>query len=457
MTYQTINPYTNELIKTYPDASDEDLEEALTTGHALYKRWRKEDNVSERADQLHRVAQIFREEEDSLAATLTKDMGKLTKEAHAEVQLCADIAQYFADHAEDLLKPIPLDNPTGKAYYVKQATGVLVMVEPWNFPYYQIMRVFAPNFILGNPMILKHASNVPASAQAFENAVLRAGAPEGSLTNLFINYDQVDKAIADRRVSGVALTGSERGGSSVAKSAGLHLKKSSMELGGNDAFIILDDADWNLLKEVAPGARLMNAGQVCCASKRFIVMADKYDEFVSMMVDAFSKLVLGDPSNPETTMAPMCTVSARDGLQRQLDQAIAAGAKVAYGNKPVDSPGAFLTPTILTDISKGNPAYDEEMFGPVATIYKVNSEDEAIELANDSSYGLGGVVFSQDIEHADELARRIETGMTFINGGWVTMPELPFGGIKNSGYGRELFSLGFDTFANEHLIYDHNN
>ena len=455
MTYQTVTPYTNELIKTYPDATDADLEDALATGHALYKRWRREDDASERAGQLRRVADIFRQEKDALAANLTKDMGKLITEARAEVELCANIAQYFADKAEDLLKPTPLDNPAGKAYYVKQATGVLVMVEPWNFPYYQIMRVFAPNFILGNPMILKHASNVPASARAFEDAVLRAGAPEGSLTNLFINYDQVDKAIADKRVAGVALTGSERGGASVAKSAGMHLKKSSMELGGNDAFIILDDADWNLLRKVAPGARLMNAGQVCCASKRFIVMADKYDDFVSMMVESFSKLVMGDPSNPETTMAPMCTTHARDGLQKQLNQAVAAGAKVAYGNKPVDSPGAFLMPTILTDITKDNPAYDQEMFGPVAIIYKVNSEDEAIELANDSSYGLGGTVFSQDIEHADELARRIETGMTFINGGWVTMPELPFGGIKNSGYGRELYSLGFDTFANEHLIFDH--
>ena len=311
MTYQTVNPYTNELIKTYPDATDADLEDALATGHALYKRWRREDDASERAGQLRRVADIFRQEKDALAANLTKDMGKLITEARAEVELCANIAQYFADKAEDLLKPTPLDNPAGKAYYVKQATGVLVMVEPWNFPYYQIMRVFAPNFILGNPMILKHASNVPASARAFEDAVLRAGAPEGSLTNLFINYDQVDKAIADKRVAGVALTGSERGGASVAKTAGMHLKKSSMELGGNDAFIILDDADWNLLRKVAPGARLMNAGQVCCASKRFIVMADKYDDFVSMMVESFSKLVMGDPSNPETTMAPMLAMASR--------------------------------------------------------------------------------------------------------------------------------------------------
>ena len=306
-------------------------------------------------------------------------------------------------------------------------------------------------------MILKHASNVPGSAVAFQETVTKAGAPEGSLTNLFVNYDQVDRAIADPRVSGVALTGSERGGASVAKSAGANLKKSSMELGGNDVFIILDDADWDLLKKVAPGARLMNAGQVCTSSKRFIVMEDRYDDFVSLMVDAFSHAVLGDPNSPDTTLAPMCMVSARDNLAKQVEKAVDAGARVACGNKPYDSPGAFFTPTILTNIDRDNPVYNQEMFGPVASIFKVANEDEAIELANDSSYGLGGVVFSQDSEHADALARRIETGMTFINGGWVTMPELPFGGVKNSGYGRELYSLGFDTFANEHLIFDHSN
>ncbi|MCX8672335.1 NAD-dependent succinate-semialdehyde dehydrogenase [Bifidobacterium sp. B4001] len=457
MTYQTVNPFNNQLIKTYPDATDDDLENALARGHDLYKTWRKQEGPGDRPAQLRQVAKLFRQDEDALATNMTRDMGKLVGEARAEVELCADIADYFADQAEELLAPVPLDNPAGKAYYVKQATGVLVMVEPWNFPYYQIMRVFAPNFILGNPMILKHASNVPSSAVAFEETVTKAGAPEGSLTNLFINYDQVDRAIADPRVSGVALTGSERGGASVAKSAGAHLKKSSMELGGNDAFIILDDADWNALKQVAPGARLMNAGQVCCASKRFIVMEDRYDDFVSLMVDAFSHMVLGDPNNPDTTLAPMCTVSARDNLAKQVDRAVAAGAKVACGSKPYDSPGAFFTPTILTDIDRDNPAYDQEMFGPVATIYKVASEDEAVDLANDSSYGLGGVIFSQDSDHADALASRIETGMTFINGSWVTMPELPFGGVKNSGYGRELYSLGFDTFANEHLIFQHNN
>ena len=457
MTYQTVNPFNNQLIKTYPDATDEDLENALARGHDLYKTWRKQEGPGDRPAQLRQVAKLFRQDEDALAANLTRDMGKLVGEARAEVELCADIADYFADHAEELLAPVPLDNPAGKAYYIKQATGVLVMVEPWNFPYYQIMRVFAPNFILGNPMILKHASNVPGSAVAFQETVTKAGAPEGSLTNLFVNYDQVDRAIADPRVSGVALTGSERGGASVAKSAGANLKKSSMELGGNDVFIILDDADWDLLKKVAPGARLTNAGQVCTSSKRFIVMEDRYDDFVSLMVDAFSHAVLGDPNSPDTTLAPMCMVSARDNLAKQVEKAVAAGARVAYGNKPYDSPGAFFTPTILTNIDRHNPVYNQEMFGPVASIYKVANEDEAIELANDSSYGLGGVVFSQDSEHADALARRIETGMTFINGGWVTMPELPFGGVKNSGYGRELYSLGFDTFANEHLIFDHSN
>jgi succinate-semialdehyde dehydrogenase/glutarate-semialdehyde dehydrogenase len=457
MAYKTIYPYTNEILKEFDNASDADLENALATGHSLYKEWRVENDLDARKVQLHKIADILRRDRDKYAEVMTKDMGKLFTEAQGEVDLCAEIADYYADKAEDFLKPTPLEDINGQAYYIKQATGVLVAVEPWNFPLYQIMRVFAPNFMIGNPMILKHASICPASAQAFDDLVIEAGAPVGAFKNLFLSYSQVSKAIADPRVVGVCLTGSERGGASIAAEAGANLKKSSMELGGNDAFIILDDADFDLLKETVFFARLYNAGQVCTSSKRFIVMADKYDQFLEILVDAFKSAKWGDPMDPSTTLAPLSSAGAKQEILDQIKLAVDNGAQVAYGNELIDHLGNFIKPTILTGITKENPIYNQEIFGPVGSVYKVNSEEEAIALANDSSYGLGGTVFSKDLEHAQRVAAKIETGMSFINSGWTSHPELPFGGIKNSGYGRELSHLGFDAFVNEHLVFIPNN
>ena len=454
MAYKTINPYTNEVEKEFPNATDEELEAVLAKAHQLYLDWRNDsESLEDRKAILHMVADILRERRTEYATIMSHDMGKLIGEAEGEVDLCADICDYYADKADEFLKPRTLETDAGKAYYIKQSTGVLVAVEPWNFPFYQIARVFAPNFIIGNPMILKDASNCPASAQAFAEAVLEAGAPEGSLNNMFISYDQVAKAIADKRVSGVCLTGSERGGMSVAAEAGKNLKKTTMELGGNDAFIILDDADWDLVKEVAPQARLYNAGQVCTSSKRFIVMADKYDEFLEVLKDAFSAVRMGDPTDRTTTLAPLNSKSAKEKLEKQVELAVENGAKVYYGNEKVDLPGQFFMPTILTDINPDNPIFNQEMFGPVASVYKVNSEEEAIALANNSSYGLGNTVFGEP-EHAARVAAKIETGMSWINSGWASLPELPFGGVKNSGYGRELSELGFNAFVNEHLVFE---
>ena len=454
MAYKTINPYTNEVEKEFPNATDEELEAVLAKAHQLYLDWRNDsESLEDRKAILHRVADILRERRTEYATIMSHDMGKLIGEAEGEVDLCADICDYYADKANEFLKPRTLETDAGKAYYIKQSTGVLVAVEPWNFPFYQIARVFAPNFIIGNPMILKDTSNCPASAQAFADAVLEAGAPEGSLNNMFISYDQVAKAIADKRVSGVCLTGSERGGMSVAAEAGKNLKKTTMELGGNDAFIILDDADWELVREVAPQARLYNAGQVCTSSKRFIVMADKYDEFLEVLKDAFSAVRMGDPTDRTTTLAPLNSKSAKEKLEKQVELAVENGAKVYYGNEKVDLPGQFFMPTILTDIIPDNPIFDQEMFGPVASVYKVNSEEEAIALANNSSYGLGNTVFGEP-EHAARVAAKIETGMSWINSGWASLPELPFGGVKNSGYGRELSELGFNAFVNEHLVFE---
>ena len=454
MAYKTINPYTNEVEKEFPNATDEELEAVLAKAHQLYLDWRNDsESLEDRKAILHRVADILRERRTEYATIMSHDMGKLIGEAEGEVDLCADICDYYADKADEFLKSRTLETDAGKAYYIKQSTGVLVAVEPWNFPFYQIARVFAPNFIIGNPMILKDASNCPASAQAFADAVLEAGAPEGSLNNMFISYDQVAKAIADKRVSGVCLTGSERGGMSVAAEAGKNLKKTTMELGGNDAFIILDDADWELVREVAPQARLYNAGQVCTSSKRFIVMADKYDEFLEVLKDAFSAVRMGDPTDRTTTLAPLNSKSAKEKLEKQVELAVENGAKIYYGNEKVDLPGQFFMPTILTDITPDNPIFNQEMFGPVASVYKVNSEEEAIALANNSSYGLGNTVFGEP-EHAARVAAKIETGMSWINSGWASLPELPFGGVKNSGYGRELSELGFNAFVNEHLVFE---
>lgn len=453
MAYKTIYPYNNKVLKEYENASDEDLEQALSSGHQVYQQWRTEDPRS-RGVVLQKVADLMKQKRTDLAKAMTYDMGKLLTESLGEVDLCIWIAEYYAEHGSYLLQPEPLDTKKGHGYYLKQATGVLVAVEPWNFPLYQVMRVFAPNYMVGNPIILKSASICPTSVQMFADLVQDAGAPKGAFTNLFIDYDQVARAIEDPRVAGVCLTGSERAGASVAQSAGKALKKSTLELGGNDAFIILADADWDELKQVVPQARLYNAGQVCTSSKRFIVMDSMYDQFLEILQTDFSQVKMGDPMDEATTLAPLSSKGAKEKLQSQVDAAIAGGAQVYYGNQPVDLPGQFFQPTILTDIAHDNPIFDQELFGPVASVYRVHDEAEAIALANDSSYGLGGTVFSSDLEHAKKVAAQVETGMSFINAGWSSTPDMPFGGVKNSGYGRELSALGIESFINYHLVLE---
>ncbi|QMU08966.1 NAD-dependent succinate-semialdehyde dehydrogenase [Levilactobacillus suantsaii] len=451
MAYQTINPYTNELVKEYPFATDDEIEEALSKTYALYKKWRN-DPVSTRTPVLHKLAQILRDEKDHFAKIMTVDMGKLYVESQGEVLLCADIAEYYADHAEEFLRPRQIASIAGDAQLENHPLGVLLAVEPWNFPFYQIMRIFAPNFAIGDPIILKHAAITPGSALAFEDAVRRAGAPDGSLVNLFLNYDQVSDVIADKRLQGVALTGSERGGTSVASEAGKNLKKSTMELGGIDAFIVAHDADMDAVNDIAPRARLYNAGQVCTSSKRFIVTENHYDEFLAELKKSFAAVKLGDPMDPNTTLAPMNSKKAKEKLQKQVDDAVAGGATLAFEHDPVDSDGQFFLPTILTDIKKDNPMYGKEMFGPVAQVYKVKDDDEAVELANDADYGLGGIVFAGTAEHGAELASRIETGQVYVNTFFSSLPELEFGGVKNSGYGRELGQTGLTSFVNQELV-----
>ena len=454
MAYKTINPYTNEVEHEYSQATNDEIEKTLVAAHALYLKWRDGGELAERKRIITRLGELLRSKKHEMAEIMTRDMGKLIGESEGEVELCASFCDYYVERADQFLAPTPIYTESGNAYVLHQATGVLMAVEPWNFPFYEISRVFIPNFLAGNPMILKDASNCPTSAQAFADLVKEAGAPEGSLTNMFIDYDQVGAIIADKRVQGVCLTGSERGGQAVATEAAKNLKKSTMELGGNDAFIVLPDADMDKLAAIIPAARLYNAGQVCTSSKRFIVPDNLYDEFLKRATAIVSNVKMGDPMDPATTLAPMNSEKAKNKLQKQVDLAVENGAKVVYGNQPVELAGQFFMPTILTDISRDNPIFDQEMFGPVMSVYKYHDVQEAIDLANDSSYGLGNTVFGKNVSEARKVAAQIDTGMSWINSGWASLPELPFGGVKHSGYGRELAEQGFKSFVNDHLVYE---
>ena len=452
MAYQTVNPYTGQLVKAYPSHTDADIERALEKADALYhSSWSKGD-IDQRLPVLNRLADLMEGHLDELAKIATQEMGKLIEQSRAEVQLSAKIARYYADNAKAFLAPVKYDTGLGEAWVEHHPIGVLMAVEPWNFPYYQLMRVLAPNLAAGNPVMVKHASIVPHCAEAFEHLVREAGAPDGAYTNLFINSDQVSTIIADDRVQGVALTGSEKAGSVVAAQAAKKLKKSTLELGGNDVFVVLDDADIDNAVKVGVFARLQNAGQVCTAAKRFIVHEAVADKFLTQYTEAFRQVKLGDPMDKSTTLGPLSSKEALETLTKQVDEAVKNGAKLHFGGKPVEHKGNFFAPTILTHITRDNPAYFEEFFGPVAQIYVVKNDDEAVKLANDSHYGLGGAIFSQNIERAKSLASRIETGMVYINSLTDTAPELPFGGVKRSGFGRELSDLGIKEFVNQKLV-----
>ncbi len=452
MAYQTVNPFNNQLIKAYPNHSDADIEATLRQADALYhSEWAK-GSIDQRLPVLHKLADLLESHQEELAKIATQEMGKLIAQSRSEVQICAQIARYYADNAKKFLAPVKYDTELGDAWVEHHPIGIIMAVEPWNFPYYQLIRVLAPNLAAGNPVICKHASIVPHCAEAFAHLVREAGAPEGAWTNLFISSDQVSAIIADPRVQGAALTGSEKAGSAVASQAAKHIKKSTLELGGNDVFIVLDDADLEKAVKTGVQARLANAGQVCTAAKRFIVHQKVADQFLRQFTDAFQQVKMGDPLDESTTLGPLSSKDALETLSKQVSEAVQKGAKLHFGGKPAKSDGNFFEPTILTHITRDNPAYFEEFFGPVAQIYVVQDDEEAVRLANDSHYGLGGAIFSRDIERAKVLASRIETGMVYINWLTDTAAELPFGGVKRSGFGRELSDLGIKEFVNQKLV-----
>ncbi len=452
MSYQTINPASNKLIKSWPAHSDEQVEQALATANALYhSSWSKGD-IQPRLQILQKLATLIEQRTDELATAASEEMGKLIGQSRCEVELCAQIARYYAENAERFLAPVRYPSELGEAWVEHHPVGVLVAVEPWNFPFYQLMRVLAPNLAAGNPVLAKHAQNVPHCASLFAELVSEAGAPEGTWTNLFISNEQVAGLIADDRVQGAALTGSERAGSAVAQQAGKYLKKTTLELGGNDVFVVLDDCDLDKAVEAGAGARLSNCGQVCTAAKRFLVHEKIAEAFMAKLVAAFEAVKIGDPLDPNTTLGPLSSAEARDRLDKQVKNAVEKGAELVLGGKPVDGEGCFYQPTILTGITRDNPAWFEEFFGPVAQIYIVRNDDEVVKLANDSHYGLGGAVFTSDMARGKALASRIETGMVYINSATNTAAELPFGGIKRSGFGRELSDLGIKEFVNQKLV-----
>ena len=451
MTYQSVNPYDGKTLKTFKELTDKQLDKVLETAAACFETWRRK-TYAERAAVVAKAATIMYARVDEFARPVTLEMGKLIDEARGEVRLSADIIDYYAKNAERFLAPHHLKPSSGEAEVESSPFGVLFGVEPWNFPYYQLARFAAPNLMAGNVVMVKHAGCVPQCAIAFEKLWLEAGAPAGAYTNLFISYDQVNRVIDDPRIKGVALTGSVEAGKIVAGRAGLNLKKSTMELGGNDAFIVLDDADLDKTVKWAVWGKMNNTGQCCVAAKRIIVVEELAGRFLEKFQKALAELKPGDPMDEATTLGPLSTEAALVKLLDQVNRAVANGASVVMGGKRIDRPGAFMQPTILADIKPGNPAFREEFFGPVALFFRAKNEDEAVALANNSDFGLGGAVFTKDAARGKRVASRVDTGMMFVNHPTWTTPDLPFGGIKNSGYGRELSSMGIQEFVNKKLV-----
>ena len=451
MPIQTINPYTNELVKSFEELTDDQLEEKIAKAHEAYLIW-KTTTISQRRELLLNVARIFRERKTELSRLITIEMGKLIAQSESEVEMVASVFEYYANNAEEFLKDRPLPIKDGSAFIRLAPIGIILGVEPWNYPFNQVARLVAPNVMAGNVVMIKHASNVPQCAEAIEGVFRDAGAPQGVYTNLFLAGKRISKLGEDARIAGMSLTGSEAAGSSLGESAGRNLKKSVLELGGSDAFIVLDDADIDLAVEKAYLGRFSNMGQACTSAKRLIVMEAVADEFIGKLQHKLSGLKVGDPLDPETEIGPLSTEDAVKKLDEQVKATIAAGARALVGGKRMEREGAFYEFTILTDITPEMVAYKEELFGPVASFYRVISEKEAIDLANDTGFGLGGTVFSKNTERAIKIASQMETGMIFINENLASRPDLPFGGVKRSGYGRELSALGIEEFVNKKLI-----
>lgn len=441
--YAVVDPATGDVVQEYPTATDEQIEAALASAAKAFKEWSKTTTVAQRAELIRKVAALHEERKEELAKIIQREMGKPLDQSVGEVEFSAAIYEFYADNAEKFLadEPIDLLDGEGSALIRRSAVGVLLGIMPWNYPYYQVARFAGPNLVLGNTIVLKHAPQCPESAAALQQIFLDAGYPEGAYVNVYATNEQIADAIADPRVQGVSLTGSERAGAAVAEIAGRNLKKVVLELGGSDPFILLSSDDLDATVGAAVDGRFENTGQACNAAKRFIVADSVYDEFLEKFTAKVKEKAEG--------LAPLSSVAAAERLAEQVDRAVADGATlVSEGERN----GAFFPPGVLTDVSPDSASYKEELFGPVATVYKVSSEEEAVELANDTPFGLGSYVFTTDPEQAKRVADKIEAGMVFVNAVGAEGAELPFGGVKRSGFGRELGRFGIDEFVNKKLI-----
>jgi succinate-semialdehyde dehydrogenase/glutarate-semialdehyde dehydrogenase len=449
--YAVIDPATGETVKTYDTISDADLQAAIGRAADAHRGWGRETTLEERAKVIARVAELYNERAQDLGKVIVREMGKPIEQAVGEVEFSAAIYQYYADNAADLMKDEPIDllDGEGSAFIRRSSVGLLLGIMPWNYPYYQVARFAGPNLIVGNTILLKHAPQCPESSAAMEEIFHEAGVPKDAYINIYATNDQIAEVIADRRVQGVSLTGSGRAGAAVAEIAGRHLKKVVLELGGSDPFIVLKADDLDEVVEAAVGGRLENSGQACNAAKRFIVLDEYYDAFLDKFAKALTGVEPGDPTAEGTTVGPLSSSNAADRLEEQVKTALDNGARLVAGG---GREGNFFKTAVLTDITPDNPGYTEEFFGPVAQVYKVGSEEEAVRLANDTPFGLGSYVFTTDEEQALRVADQIEAGMVFINAVGAEGVELPFGGVKGSGFGRELGRFGVDEFVNKKLI-----
>jgi succinate-semialdehyde dehydrogenase/glutarate-semialdehyde dehydrogenase len=449
---KSINPATGEEIREYQEHSSSGTSEIIRKVHLEWQRW-KETSFEFRADKLRMVTDVLRRNKEVYARLMTEEMGKIIRESLTEVEKCANCFDYYADHAGSFLTDRIIPSDAGKSFVTYEPMGVILAVMPWNFPFWQVIRFAAPALMAGNAALLKHASNVPGCAVALEEIFREAGLPENLFRTLIIPSQLVEEVISNPLVSAVTLTGSEQAGSRVAAAAGKNIKKSVLELGGSDPFIVLDDADLEKAVKTAVVSRMINQGQSCIAAKRFIVHQSRIDEFTEKLQDAFENLKTGDPSDPGTDVGPLARQDLVDEIDSQVKRSLQLGARLVTGGRRPDREGFYYLPTMLSDITPEMPVFIEETFGPVAAIIAVKNDDEAICVANDSEFGLGGSIWTADKQRGEALARKIETGSVFVNGLMKSDPRLPFGGVKKSGYGRELSEYGIREFVNIKTIW----
>ncbi|WP_028298064.1 NAD-dependent succinate-semialdehyde dehydrogenase [Olivibacter sitiensis] len=450
-TFKSVNPSNGQLNKEFEELTSAALDRKLEAAANAYSTW-KDESFEARAGVLSKLASIMLERKEELARLEAEEMGKPLAQGIEEVTLSAGIFDYYAQHGQSLLADDSIETETGEAFISYEPIGTILSIQPWNFPYYQIARSAAPNVLAGNTVVLKHAEIVPQIAQLMEDLFKEAGAPDGVYTNLFLHVDHIEDVIADERIQAITLTGSERAGSSVAALAGKHIKKTVIELGGSDPFIVLEDANVDDAVERAVLGRIANAGQVCTSPKRIIVVEAIADIFIEKAKETFRNIKVGNPLESGTDMGPMSSKKALETVIEQVQKAAEQGANIVIGGHKIEGSGEFMEPTFITDITPDMDAYHEEIFGPVFMLYVVKNEDEAIKLANDTKYGLGATVFSSDKAHAVKVARKIESGIVYINHETSNAPQLPFGGVKKSGYGREQGKLGIYEFVNAKLI-----